>query len=126
MHILSALILAIIPLGVFAHTMNPASQKIYVMGASTYVKYTIENKFNVPAVFEMELLEKDLKTIFTKWQSDSKKIRLPKGTSRDVYLKIDTTEERKLYVCSKLDKVGYDESPSYTITRICAKLWLKR
>ena len=126
MRFLIAMILAVVPLGATAHTMSPASQKIFVANDTTYVKYTVTNKFPWPAIFVMEVLEKDQKTLFTEWDSLPNNIKLLDGNTSDVYLKIDTTEERKLIVCSKLHKVGYNEQPARTITRICSRLWLYR
>jgi len=126
MRLLIALLLAVVPLGAAAHTMSPASQKIFVANDTTYVKYTVTNKFPWPATFVMEILEKDQKTLFTEWESLPQDIKLLDGRDTDVYLKIDTTEERKLVVCSKLHKVGYNETNARTITRVCTRLWLYR
>ena len=126
MQLLKALLLAVVPFGAAAHTMSPASQKIFVSTDTTYVKYNIANKFDIPATFVIELYEKDGKTPFTEYTNRPQNIKLLSGRDTDVYLKIDTTEERKIIVCSKLNKVGYDEKPAFTITRICSKLWLYR
>ena len=126
MQFLKILIFAVAPFGAAAHSMDPPSQKVLVGVDTTYVKYNIENKFDWPATFVMELFEKDGVTPFTQYESMYEEISLLPARDKDVYLKIDSSEERKLIVCSKLDKVGYDKQEARTVTRVCAKLWLYR
>ncbi len=111
---------------VSAHSMSPGYIKTPALGDTTSLKYEITNKFPYPAVFRIELFEKDGKTPVTGWTVNRKLFKMVPGSTKRFTINLDSVKERKLLVCSILDKVDYDEKEPTTITRVCSRLWLWR
>jgi len=107
-----------------AHSMAPGYQKEMAYGATHSMVYDLKNEFEFPIVLRVDVFEKDGTTPADGWKVDRQLFKMVPGSKKQVAITFKTEEERKVIVCSVLDKVGYDEQEPTTITRVCSRLWL--
>lgn len=113
--------------GAISHSMTPGYQKKFAPGISGYF-YEVKNDYAYPATFSIKVFAKDGKTPEQDWKVDHDEFKLFPGNKKKVRVKFKLEEvtERKVLVCSVLEKVGYDDKVPGTISRVCSRLWLYR
>jgi len=127
--IASLMIMAWAPFGAQAHSMTPGYEKKFAPGDVVNLAYTIKNEYDFPAIYRLEVYDKEGHNLEEGWRVDQETVKLFSGNYKRVRLKIKMDEdvkERKVLVCSVLHKVGYDEKDPTTISRVCSRLWLWR
>ena len=115
--------------GAIAHSMTPGYEKIFAPGTAKSIRYTVKNDYDYPATFRVEVYDKYGEELEVDWKVDKEKFKLFSDASQRVNVKIRMKEdlkERKVLVCSVLDKVGYNDEEPATISRVCSRLWLWR
>lgn len=122
--ILTGAFLAALALNASAHSMSPGYQKEMAVGEKHAMVYEITNEFEFPIVLRVDVFEKDGVTPAYNWTIDRPLFKMVPGSEKRFSITFDTTDERKVIVCSVLDKVGYDEIEPTTVTRVCSRLWL--
>lgn len=111
--------------GANAHSMEPGYIKKYSTGPEETLYYTIENEYDFPAVFRIRIYEKDGKTPAHGWRVSRTLFKIAPGNEKRFAIKIESTSERKVLVCSELTGIGYNNEEPTIITRVCSRLWLK-
>tara|TARA_B110000093_G_scaffold28329_1_gene28073 strand:+ start:672 stop:1085 length:414 start_codon:yes stop_codon:yes gene_type:complete len=106
-----------------AHSMLPVGNVDWAVGGDFHLKtYTLENKFNYPAVFKVEVFNKDW-TPATGWKVKKDRFKLlPKSKANLRFKFIMESPQRKLIVCSSLAEIGVRNEKSTQISRICSRL----
>lgn len=117
-------VLAAISTDVAAHSMSPGFQKKYTpLDVATFY-YKIQNNLPTFSTFVIQVYDKEWNLLSEDdWVADQN-IELISGQTKTVRVKIRMKDdEQKVYVCSSLDKTGYNhENPGIT-TRVCSRLW---
>lgn len=125
--ILGLLVWALAATSAGAHSQEPGYKKIYAGKVATQT-YTLENAYEFPATYEIEVLDRDGRVPETGWRllEGQSRYRLEPGSSRrfSIIVKMNGRSERKLLVCTTLKAVGYEESLPGNITRVCSRLWV--
>lgn len=124
--ILCALSLGLASSGASAHSMEPGYIKKNGSGFEDTLYYTIKNDLDFPATFRVQVYEKDGKTLADGWRVNREEFKITPGNEKRFAIKINSSLERKVLVCSELYKVGYNNEEPKIITRVCSRLWLWR
>lgn len=124
MRILVSLVLMGLASFASAHSMSPGYQKEMAIGNSHTMVYNIANDFDFPVTLRIDIFERDGVTPAEDWKVDRRLFKMVPGNNKNFSVTFKTDQERKVIVCSVLDKVGYDEEEPTTITRVCSRLWL--
>ena len=126
----SALLVVAASFEAAAHSMQPGYEKKFAPGEAFSIYYEVKNDYEYPATFRIEVFAKDGKTVEEGWKlSDSDPFKLFPGNKKRIRVKLRMLPEikqRKILVCSILDKVGYNDKEPGTISRVCSRLWLWR
>jgi len=126
---MAALVLALSSQGASAHSQTPGYKKIATPGDHMDVTYELKNEFDFPIILRIDVLEKDGSIADeSSWETQRRYFKMRPGSEKSVTARIfmGNSNERKVMVCSVLDKVGYEETNPTTITRVCSRLWLWR
>ena len=112
--------------GANAHSMEPGYVKKYGSGIEDTFYYVIRNDLDFPATFKVNVYEKDGKTLAEGWSVNRELFKIVPGNEKRFGIKVNSTIERKLLVCSELYKVGYKNEEPKIITRVCSRLWIRQ
>ena len=116
--------LALLPSLAFAHSMKPGFET-ELATLPTFVKtYQLTNDYPHPAVFEVQVFEKDWKPA-EGWQAKRASYKLYPGSIAQVKIKFEVPETRKLLVCSILTEIGVHGKKASMISRVCSRLIIK-
>jgi len=115
------LALALLPSFASAHSMSPGFET-ELAPLSTFVKtYDLFNTYPHPAVFEMQVFEKDW-TPAEGWKAEKPFYKLFPDNVAEVKVKFRVGAQRKLYVCSVLKEIDVHGTTANMISRVCSRL----
>jgi len=118
--LVAALLLA--PTLSLAHSQAPGFETEFAYSANFYKTYELKNNYNFPAVFDVEVLTKDMKPA-KGWSAKKTTFKLMPNSKADVKLKFKVDgNKRKLLVCTTLREIGKDSEKASVISRICSRL----
>ncbi len=117
--LVAALILA--PTLTLAHSQSPGFETEYALNATAYKTYTLNNDYDFPAIYSVEVFTKDM-TPAKDWKAKRNDFKLMPKSSADVKLKFKVDGTRKLLVCTTLKEIGKDHEKASIISRICSRL----
>lgn len=120
MRILIALALTFASTLTFAHSMSPAFEVEQALTPVHSKVYTLTNNYDHPAVFIIQVFNKD-GTTAEGWKTDKTIYNLNPRSSREVLIKFKVKEQRKLLVCSTLVEIGKNHDKANVISRICSR-----
>lgn len=125
--ICAALSLAMASNEAIAHSMSPGYQKKFAPGVVSLV-YEVKNNYEFPATFAIQVFDKSGRNLEKDWKADHSEFKLFAGQSKKVRVKfrLANVNDRKVLVCSVLEKIGYSDEVPSTISRVCSRLWLFR
>lgn len=101
--------------------MSPGFETEYAIGTALKKTYEIENHYNFPATYEVQVFNKDM-TPATDWRSEKTTFKMLPRSKKQVTIKFKSTETRKLIVCSTLTNIGYENEKASIISRVCSRL----
>jgi len=121
MRILLVAVMCILPTLSSAHSMSPGFETEYAVGSALSKTYEIENHYNHPGTYVVEVFNKDM-TPAVDWKSEKTTFKMLPRSKKQVTIKFKSTETRKLIVCSTLTEIGYDNEKASIISRVCSRL----
>ena len=121
MRVLIALALTFASALTFAHSMSPAFEVEQALTPVHTKVYTLTNKYPFPAVYEVEVLNKD-ESLAGDWKTDKTEYNLLPNSSRKINIKFKVSTQRKLLVCTKLIEIGTKNEKASIISRVCSRL----
>ena len=104
-----------------ANDLSPAGHRVFAPSETLYKNYTLYNRYDYPATFEIFVYDKRFKPV-EGWAVRQSTYKLLPDSKRQVQLRFDVAGERKLLVCSKMISRGYDEAPLDITTQVCSRL----
>jgi hypothetical protein len=124
MHTIMRLLIAaliLFPSLTLGHSMQPGFEVERTYEEIFNKSYELTNHYDFPAVYEVEVLNKD-RTPAKGWKSDKVTYKLLPNSKRSINLKFKTEGKRKLLVCSTLTEVGKNDEKASIISRVCSRL----
>jgi hypothetical protein len=104
-----------------AHSMTPGYEVHGTLGRVFPMEYTLKNNYDFPAVFELEVFNKDY-TPADGWRAPKTEFKLNPGSERKINLDIRVESQRKLLVCTTLKEKGREGEKTSIISRVCSRL----
>ena len=104
-----------------AHSMSPGFEVEYAVTTAHTKTYTITNDYDFPAVYKIEVFNKDF-TPATDWRADKILFNILPRNSKQADIQFKATATRKLIVCSTLTEIGKENEKASIISRVCSRL----
>ena len=123
MRFLPVVAICLLPTLASAHSMLPGFEADHAVSDTHSKKYTVKNGYNFPATYEVQVFNKDM-TPATDWEAEKYSFKMKPNSKKEFNLKFNSTETRKVIVCSTLTNIGYENEKASIISRVCSRLIL--
>jgi len=121
MRILLVAVMCILPTLASAHSMSPGFETEYAVSDTFVKKYIVKNSYNFPATYKISVHNKDM-TPAVQWKARKYTFKIKPNSKKEFEIKFNSTETRKLIVCSTLTNIGYENEKASIISRVCSRL----
>ena len=115
------LLLLLIPAVSWGHSMSPSFETDWSLTPTHNKTYTLTNNYDYPAVYGIEVLNRD-GSIAEDWESERELYKLLPDSKVKVYMRFKSKGQRKILVCSVLKEIGKQNEKASIISRVCSRL----
>jgi len=122
MHFLFAALI-LFPSLTLGHAMSPGFEVERTFSEVFTKEYELTNTYDFPAVYKVEVLNKDGSSA-KGWKSDKVTYKLLPNSKKSIKLKFKIADTRKILVCTTLTEVGKINEKASLISRVCSRLIL--